>query len=111
VRNAVDCTPPIDPYYIYPADTVVLTHHPPPVSNTSASLVESPEPDLLEKPESKQDNMRMLLDLNGRSCEVVTGVSVVYPILTAPGYGIKQANPFLPHCIEFANLRDIDTMV
>ena len=51
--------------------------------------METPEPDLLEKPESKEDNMRMLLDLNGRSCEVVTGVSVVYPILTAPGYGIK----------------------
>lgn len=62
-------------------------------------------PELLEKPASKDDNLRMLLDLNGNVCEVVTGVSLgmpstclphcslwsltVYPILTAPGYAIK----------------------
>jgi len=34
--------------------------------------------------------MRMLLDLNGGVCEVVTGVSLVYPILEAPGYQIKS---------------------
>ena len=63
--------------------------------------------ELLEKPSSKDDNMRMLLDLNGGVCEVVTGVSLganimissvrprmpiyisVYPILSAPGYEIK----------------------
>lgn len=33
----------------------------------------------------------MLLELNGGRCEVVTGVSIVYPILTAPGYAIKYA--------------------
>ena len=32
--------------------------------------------DILEKPRDKEDNMRMLLDLNGGICEVVTGVSV-----------------------------------
>lgn len=32
--------------------------------------------DLLEKPLDKADNYRMLLDLNGGICEVVTGVSV-----------------------------------
>lgn len=31
---------------------------------------------ILEKPETKEENLRMLLELNGRSCEVVTGVSV-----------------------------------
>lgn len=63
--------------------------------------------ELLEKPTSKEDNMRMLLDLNGGVCEVVTGVALgakimissirlrvlisisVYPILSAPGYEIK----------------------
>jgi len=78
------------PDLVIGSDTVVLTYHPPPVSTTGASLVESPEPDLLEKPESKEDNLRMLLDLNGHACEVVTGISVVYPILTAPGYAIKS---------------------
>lgn len=32
--------------------------------------------DLLEKPVSKEDNLRMLLDLNGGVCEVVTGISL-----------------------------------
>jgi septum formation protein len=67
--------------------------------------------ELLEKPTSKEDNLRMLLDLNGGVCEVVTGVTVgeytihapllpriylgkifdiaVYPVLSAPGYTIK----------------------
>lgn len=62
--------------------------------------------ELLEKPTSKEDNIRMLLDLNGGVCEVVTGVALgakimsnillrvlisisVYPILSAPGYEIK----------------------
>lgn len=31
---------------------------------------------ILEKPETKQENLRMLLELNGQSCEVVTGVTV-----------------------------------
>jgi septum formation protein len=32
--------------------------------------------DILEKPSSKEDNMRMLLDMNGGVCEVVTGVAL-----------------------------------
>ncbi len=32
--------------------------------------------ELLEKPADKADNLRMLLDLNGNVCEVVTGVTV-----------------------------------
>ena len=32
--------------------------------------------EILEKPSSKEDNMRMLLDMNGTVCEVVTGVSL-----------------------------------
>jgi septum formation protein len=63
--------------------------------------------ELLEKPLSKEDNLRMLLDMNGNVCEVVTGVVIgeirlsnvvwifahpsfaAYPILTAPGYMIR----------------------
>lgn len=69
--------------------------------------------ELLEKPTSKTDNLRMLLDMNGGVCEVVTGVSIgkyssdlhitrvhqliificfllaVYPVLASPGYDIK----------------------
>jgi septum formation protein len=32
--------------------------------------------ELLEKPSSKEDNLRMLLDLNGGVCEVVTGLVI-----------------------------------
>jgi septum formation protein len=32
--------------------------------------------ELLEKPASKEDNLRMLLDLNGGVCEVVTGLVI-----------------------------------
>jgi septum formation protein len=35
-----------------------------------------PPQQILEKPDSKVENLRMLLDLNGKVCEVVTGVSL-----------------------------------
>jgi hypothetical protein len=76
-------------YIIFLADTVVLTHHAPPASDVAPSFFADEMPDIFEKPRDKADNLRMLLDLNGASCEVVTGVSVVYPVLQAPGYDIK----------------------
>ena len=72
--------------------------------------------ELLEKPSSKEDNLRMLLDLNGGVCEVVTGLVIgatffhvdlislsdistmsspypsVYPTLVSPGYTIKSVS-------------------
>jgi len=58
------------------ADTVVLTHAQPSTSEISYSVLPEVNQELLEKPISKEDNLRMLLDLNGGVCEVVTGVSV-----------------------------------
>ena len=58
------------------ADTVVLTHAQPLTSDTSYTLLPEVNQELLEKPISKDDNLRMLLDLNGGVCEVVTGVSI-----------------------------------
>ena len=58
------------------ADTVVLTHAQPLTSDTSYTLLPETNQELLEKPISKDDNLRMLLDLNGGVCEVVTGVSI-----------------------------------
>jgi septum formation protein len=74
---------------LYAADTVVLTKIASAGSNIHDSLLPEVRPDILEKPQDKGDNLRMLLELNGGRCEVVTGISVVYPILTAPGYAIK----------------------
>ncbi|KIM39188.1 hypothetical protein M413DRAFT_447151 [Hebeloma cylindrosporum] len=78
------------PDLVIAADTVVLTHPQPVTSDTSYSMLPAANQELLEKPSSKEDNLRMLLDMNGNVCEVVTGVVVAYPILTAPGYMIKS---------------------
>ncbi|EIN03926.1 Maf/Ham1 [Punctularia strigosozonata HHB-11173 SS5] len=77
------------PDLVIAADTVVFTHAPPSTSDATYGTDSGPQ-DLLEKPTSKEDNMRMLLDLNGGICEVVTGVTLVYPTLVAPGYDIKS---------------------
>ncbi|KAF8754185.1 Maf-like protein [Rhizoctonia solani] len=55
----------------------------------------------------QRDNLRMLLELNGGRCEVVTGVSVVYPILTAPGYAIKSMDD---RCIVHFHDSDISIL-
>jgi septum formation protein len=73
------------------ADTVVLTL-PPGLGDTSATghapIPVGWRPDILEKPLNKEDQLRMLADLNGESCEVVTGIAIVYPVLQSPGYQI-----------------------
>jgi len=88
------------------ADTIVLTHAQPSTSQTGYSVLPGITQELLEKPTSKEDNLRMLLDMNGGVCEVVTGVTIgannlflcanfsdffraAFPILQAPGYGLK----------------------
>ena len=64
------------PDLVIGADTVVLTHAQPLSSDIAYSELPSMLQELLEKPESKEDNLRMLQDLNGSVCEVVTGVSL-----------------------------------
>lgn len=58
------------------ADTVVFSHAQPLTSDTSYSVLPDINQELLEKPTSKGDNFRMLLDMNGGVCEVVTGVTI-----------------------------------
>jgi len=67
----------------------VLAHATTP-NATTAGGTDASRPEILEKPGSKVETLRMLLDLNGKVCEVVTGVSLVFPIITAPGYGIRS---------------------
>jgi septum formation protein len=62
--------------YASSADTVVLSHHVTPTTTTHHSEVPDKRPDILEKPQNKADNLRMLMELNGGACEVVTGVTV-----------------------------------
>ncbi|KAI4519105.1 Maf/Ham1, partial [Schizophyllum commune Loenen D] len=78
------------PDLVIAADTIVLTHAAPVVGQVHESLLPPMTQEIMEKPVDKEDNLRMLLDLNGGICEVVTGVVLIYPILTAPGYGMKS---------------------
>ena len=61
---------------LHVADTVVLTHTPLSVHSIPYADATPVAQDILEKPTTKEDNLRMLLDLNGNVCEVVTGVSL-----------------------------------
>ena len=58
------------------ANTVVFTHAQPVSSEVAYSELPGVIQELLEKPVDKADNLRMLQDLNGSVCEVVTGVSL-----------------------------------
>ena len=64
------------PDLVIGADTVVLTHAQPVSSDLAYSEMPAVRQELLEKPVNKADNLRMLQDLNGSVCEVVTGVSL-----------------------------------
>ena len=68
---------------LFSADTVVFTHAQPITSDTAYSVLPDVNQELLEKPSSKEDNLRMLLDLNGGVCEVVTGLVVGATFLTS----------------------------
>ncbi|KAJ7366848.1 inosine triphosphate pyrophosphatase-like protein [Mycena albidolilacea] len=89
-ERLVESDPENPPDIVIAADTVVLTHASPSTTQTSYEMLPDIKQELLEKPASKEDNFRMLLDLNGGVCEVVTGLVVVYPVLTSPGYTIKS---------------------
>ncbi|KAH9030820.1 Maf/Ham1 [Lactarius hengduanensis] len=89
-ERLVSADPENGPDLVIGADTVVLTHAQPLSSDIAYSELPGVSQELLEKPENKADNLRMLQDLNGSVCEVVTGVSLVFPVLTSPGYDIRS---------------------
>ncbi|KAH6880177.1 inosine triphosphate pyrophosphatase-like protein [Coprinopsis sp. MPI-PUGE-AT-0042] len=92
-ERLVETRPDDAPDLVIAADTVVLTHAPETSSTVSQSVLTAalgPTPqEILEKPQDKTDNLRMLMDLNGNVCEVVTGVVVIYPVLQSPGYKVQ----------------------
>jgi len=81
-----------------------MTRPTPPTSDVAPSLFPYTNPEVLEKPGTKEENLRMLLDLNGQQGEVVTGISIVYPILTAPGFQIKSLDERT--IVQFSNNPD-----
>ncbi|KAK0549697.1 hypothetical protein OC846_001626 [Tilletia horrida] len=63
---------------------------PPELVISADTVVLDASDNILEKPIDRDDNLRMLQELNGKKCHVITGVTIVYPILQAPGYEVKS---------------------
>ncbi|CAH7685781.1 inosine triphosphate pyrophosphatase-like protein [Phakopsora pachyrhizi] len=84
-RQAVESSPDQPPDLVIAADTVI--------QSTSA---DDEVPRIIEKPVSRQSQLLTLSELVDLSSskdsriEVVTGVSVVYPIVSSPGYRVKS---------------------
>jgi len=74
------------PDLVIGADTVIV--FPPQKDGSSSNLGDISH--VLEKPDGKADQLRMLQDMNGKSCEVVTGVTIAYPTLIAPGFKLQS---------------------
>ncbi|PWN47735.1 Maf/Ham1 [Violaceomyces palustris] len=62
----------------------------PPDLVIGADTVVVKDEEILEKPSDPTDNLRMLAELNGSSCQVISGVTIVYPILKAPGFEVRS---------------------
>ncbi|CED82544.1 Predicted nucleic acid-binding protein ASMTL [Phaffia rhodozyma] len=60
-----------------------------------------PESVILEKPSSKGDNLRMLLDMNSQTCQVITSVVLIFPTISAPGYAMRSTT--CSTLVTFAN--------
>ncbi|GFZ42878.1 hypothetical protein JCM24511_00596 [Saitozyma sp. JCM 24511] len=70
------------------ADTVVI--FPPEKDTAEGGDAHGETSEILEKPLSKHEQARSLALMAGRSCEVVTGVTIVYPSIEAPGYKLQS---------------------
>lgn len=55
----------------------------------AADTVVVKDEEIMEKPQDSTDNLRMLAELNDNQCEVISGVTIVYPILEAPGFKVR----------------------
>ncbi|KAI9632308.1 inosine triphosphate pyrophosphatase-like protein [Dioszegia hungarica] len=80
------------PDLVISADTVVIF---PPEritaeASANGSTVPGMQSQILEKPSSKEDQFRMLDLMAGKECEVITGVTIVYPTVDAPGYKLES---------------------
>ncbi|PWN30913.1 Maf-like protein [Jaminaea rosea] len=62
----------------------------PPDMVLAADTVVVKDGEIMEKPADKADHVRMLGDLNGGECQVVTGIALVLPTLTSPGYQLHS---------------------
>ncbi|GAA5829988.1 hypothetical protein JCM3766R1_006728 [Sporobolomyces carnicolor] len=67
-------------------------------------LLAGPSPAILEKPQNEADQMDMLRSYRGEQVQVVTGVTIVQPIIANPGYSVSSL--VVGTKIQFANCSD-----
>ncbi|WVR04072.1 septum formation protein Maf [Kwoniella sp. DSM 27419] len=76
------------PDLVISADTVVI--FPPEKDTADGGQYQGETSEVLEKPINRDEQTRSLSLMAGRSCEVITGVSIVYPIIEAPGFKVQS---------------------
>ncbi|KAL7412965.1 inosine triphosphate pyrophosphatase-like protein [Mrakia frigida] len=89
-QRLVESTPEDAPDLVIGADTVVLF---PPLDDPYAQKElgkDSLESVIFEKPDNPGDNLRMLLQISGKTVQVVTAVTIVFPSLIGPGYTLRS---------------------
>ncbi|BEJ11275.1 hypothetical protein CspHIS471_0106970 [Cutaneotrichosporon sp. HIS471] len=74
--------------FVISADTVVI--FPPEKETAEGGSAHGETSEILEKPLNKAEQFRILDLMSSRSCEVVTGVCIVYPTVEAPGFQLKS---------------------
>ncbi|WRT65427.1 septum formation protein Maf [Kwoniella shivajii] len=76
------------PDLVISADTVVI--FPPEKDTAEGGQYHGEISEVLEKPINKNEQTRSLSSMAGRQCEVITGVSIVYPTVEAPGFKVQS---------------------
>lgn len=71
-RRLVDADPEDPPDLVISSDTVIIH-----------------QDQIMEKPMTRKENLRMLEDLNGRTHDVWTAVTVIAPQVAIPGYSVR----------------------
>ncbi|KAK8861326.1 septum formation protein Maf [Kwoniella newhampshirensis] len=76
------------PDLVISADTVVI--FPPEKDTAEGGSAHGEVSEVLEKPINKEDQAKILGLMAGRECEVITGVTIVYPSIEAPGFKVHS---------------------
>ncbi|KAK1920810.1 inosine triphosphate pyrophosphatase-like protein [Papiliotrema laurentii] len=76
------------PDLVISADTVVI--FPPEKETREGGRYHGEVSEIMEKPVNKDEQTKWLNLMSGRTAEVVTGVTIVYPCVEAPGYKIES---------------------
>ncbi|WVQ83550.1 septum formation protein Maf [Cryptococcus sp. DSM 104549] len=76
------------PDLVISADTVVI--FPPEKDTVEGGVAHGEVSEVLEKPINKDEQAKNLALMAGRECEIITGISIVYPVLEQPGFKVHS---------------------